>query len=165
MTRNEVIAQLRQISTEKDEAWRLVKESKTPYCIEGSREDKQRHEYWMQYNTLRSQEEKLYAKINSALPIIVEGYLDEDDAEEDGIREIYHYVGCPDLNSHRVLQSIRYDRLQDITDILLQNTGKYIRVTIEAIDIGNRDKCETCCDRFRCLTTYSERQRCLGSRI
>lgn len=101
------------------------------------------------------------SQIATSLPIEVEGFLGEDvgdevDRDEHGtIREIYHYLGCPIFpNEHpRHYGTVGYDRFKDLTEILQHNTGRFLRVTIEAIPLGETENCEKCDKRFKCLTT------------
>lgn len=101
------------------------------------------------------------SQIATSLPIQIEGFLGEDvgdevDRDEHGsIREIYHYLGCPIFpNGHpRHYGTVGYDRFKDLTEILQHNTGRFLRVTIEAVPLGETDNCEKCNKRFQCLTT------------
>jgi len=98
----------------------------------------------------------------SKLPITIEGYLGNDNQEVDRdeygrIVENFYYLGCPNLDSEHKLgwygqPRFIYDVEKDITDILQNNLGKYIRITIEAVEIGGRAECEVCKRRFECLT-------------
>lgn len=98
--------------------------------------------------------------IASDLPIKIEGFLSEDEDEVDRDEhgrtvEIYHYLGCPVFPTDRPRHygTVGYNKFQDITEILKQNTGKFLRVTIEAIPIGETKNCAKCDKRFQCLTT------------
>ena len=101
------------------------------------------------------------SQIATSLPIAVEGFLGEDvgdevDRDEHGtIRELYYYLGCPIFpNEHpRHYGTIGYDRFKDLTEILQHNTGRFLKVTIEAIPLGETENCEKCDKRFKCLTT------------
>ncbi len=94
------------------------------------------------------------------LPISIEGYVGEDeeqvDQDEHGYRmEIYHYLGCPvfPTNHNRHYGTVRYNKFQDLTEIFKMNTGKYVKVTVEEIPLGEGGNCGKCDNRFKCLTT------------
>lgn len=101
------------------------------------------------------------SQIASSLPIELVGYLGEDvgdeiDYDEHGsIREFYHYLGCPIFpNEHnRHYGTIGYDKFRDITEILQHNIGRFLKITIEAIPLGETENCMKCTNRFKCLTT------------
>ncbi len=100
----------------------------------------------------------LESRLDKVLPITFEGFLGEDeeqvDQNEHGIvNEVYHWLGCPSLDEGKWQKSITYNRQQDITEILKANSGRLLRVTIEAVEIGDGEKCPTCTKRFQCLTT------------
>jgi len=106
------------------------------------------------------------SQIATTLPIEVEGFLGEDlsdevDRDERGtIREIYYYLGCPifpkedsEVKKYWRSGTIGYDRFKDLTEILKYNTGKFLKITIETIPLGEGEACAKCDERFRCLTT------------
>ncbi len=103
-------------------------------------------------------------KLDGTLPIIIDGDLGEDQEQVNQDKygredEIYHYLGCPNTTIKRkypnsfpiTCHGIEYDRSQDITAILKANKKKYLRITIEELDIED-SKCNTCDKRFICLT-------------
>ena len=105
-------------------------------------------------------------QIATNLPIEIEGFLGEDtgdevDRDEHGtIREIYYYLGCPafpkedsKVKRYWCYGTVGYDMLKDLTEILKMNTGKFLKITIEAIPLGESENCEKCNKRFQCLTT------------
>jgi len=100
------------------------------------------------------------SQIATSLPIEIEGFLAEDvgdvvDRDEHGtIREIFQYLGCPNFNSkHPGMSRIAYDEFRDVSEILKHNTERFLRITIEAIPLGESENCAKCDNRFRCLTT------------
>jgi len=100
------------------------------------------------------------SQIIASLPVEIEGFVGEDEDEVDHdehgrVMELYHYLGCPifPTNHPRHYGVVGYDKFQDITEILKQNTGKLLKVTIEAIPLGETEKCAKCDKRFKCLTT------------
>ncbi len=109
------------------------------------------------------------------LPIIVEGFVESyedvvDETERGLIKEVVTYLGCPifDLKpappGWRRLRpgNVTYNMRNDISHILAENHGKFLRITIEAIGIGSGADCEACNDRFRCLTTKMEEGNLYG---
>ncbi len=90
----------------------------------------------------------------------LEGFLgcdaEEVDRDEHGrIIENYYYLGCPNFKSESILRrppKVVYDRSKDISDLLQHHLGKYVKITIEAVDFGENEKCNTCTDRFKCFT-------------
>jgi len=106
--------------------------------------------------------EKLHIeqKIISSLPTELVGFLGEDEDEVDQdergrTMEIYHYLGCPMFTTKKSYNygTVVYNKFQDITEILKQHTGEFLKVTIEAIPIGSTKTCAKCNNKFRCLTT------------
>ena len=100
------------------------------------------------------------SQIISSLPVELVGYVGEDEDEVDQdergrVMEIYHYLGCPVFPTDRPRHygTVQYNKFQDITEILKQNIGSFLKVTIEAIPIGETENCGKCNNRFRCLTT------------
>jgi len=100
------------------------------------------------------------SQIIATLPVEIEGFVGEDEDEVDSdergrLMEIYHYLGCPMFpkDDSRHYGMIIYNKFQDITEILKHNTGKFLRVTIEAIPLGETEICMKCDKRFKCLTT------------
>lgn len=99
------------------------------------------------------------SQIATNLPIEIEGFLGDDVSEEverdehGTIREVYYYLGCPNLARSIYQPNILYNKFKDLTEILQHNTGKFLRVTIEAIPIGESENCTKCDKRFQCLTT------------
>jgi len=100
------------------------------------------------------------SQLVASLPIEIEGFLAEDvgdavDRDEHGtIREIFQYLGCPNFNSkHPGMSRIAYDEFRDVSEILKHNTERFLRITIEAIPLGESENCAKCDNRFRCLTT------------
>ena len=57
------------------------------------------------------------------------------------------------VENHRWKNYVAYDKFKDITEILQHNTGRFLKVTIEAIPIGETKTCVKCDERFQCLTT------------
>jgi hypothetical protein len=106
----------------------------------------------------RIEQMKVEYKLDQTLPIVIEGFLGEDeqqvDENEHGIvNELYHYLGCPNIDPKKPFSNkVLYDRLRDITEILKANDTKFLRVTIEAIELGSGENCPTCEKRFQCLT-------------
>ncbi len=106
------------------------------------------------------QEMTLVSQLQCKFPMTMCGYVgeDEEDVEQNEhgtVWKITHWLGCPKLDSKtpRPKDAIRYDPLADITQVLELNKGKYLKITIQALDIGERPKCEKCKERFVCLTT------------
>jgi len=100
------------------------------------------------------------SQIISSLPVEFVGYVGEDEDEVDQdergrVMEIYHYLGCPVFPTDRPRHygTVQYDKFKDITEILKHNTGKFLKVTIEAIPLGETEDCVKCDNRFKCLTT------------
>ena len=100
------------------------------------------------------------SQIISSLPVELVGYVGEDEDEVDQdergrVMEIYHYLGCPVFPTDRPRHygTVQYNKFQDITEILKQNTGQFLKVTIEAVPLGEMENCGKCNNRFRCLTT------------
>ena len=100
------------------------------------------------------------SQIIATLPVEIEGFVGEDEDEVDQdergrVMEIYHYLGCPvfPTDHPRHYGTVGYNKFQDITEILKQNTGKFLRVTIEALPLGETEECAKCDKRFQCLTT------------
>lgn len=100
------------------------------------------------------------------LPVVVEGFVETykdviDETERGLIRELVTYLGCPifDLKpappGWRRLRpgNVTYDMRNDISHILSENHGRFLRITVEAIGIGNGAECDACKERFKCLTT------------
>ncbi len=100
------------------------------------------------------------------LPITVEGFVESyrdviDETERGLIMEVVTYLGCPifDLKpappgwSRLRPGNVTYNMSNDISHILAENHGRYLRITIEAIGIGDGAECEECSERFKCLTT------------
>lgn len=91
--------------------------------------------------------------------IVISGVLAEDctkvDEDEHGI--IYkttYYLGCPILDQHLkwMTGKVIYTSSKDITEILQDRKGHYLRITIEDLTRGEDDNCLNCKDRFKCLT-------------
>lgn len=149
--RKELIGQIHEVEQEADKVRSLL-------CKE--QDSKWRQLYQKSYNDLRVKRLCLISQLSAALPLTMEGYLGED-CEEVGrdehgsIRQVYHYLGCPSFSTSSAFNygRIQCDDLKDITNILQNNIGKYLRITIEAIEIGERAECEHCNERFKCLTT------------
>jgi len=98
------------------------------------------------------------SQIATSLPIEIEGFLGEDSEEVDHdergiIRDNVYYLGCPNFGMGRLHNYVVYDRFKDLTEILQHNTGRFLRVTIEAIPLGEMEACAKCDNRFKCLTT------------
>lgn len=106
------------------------------------------------------------SQITSSLPIELIGYLGEDvgdeiDRDEHGsIRERRLYLGCPSFpkESSKVKAywhygTIGYDKFRDITEVLQHNVGRFLKITIEAVSLGETENCMKCDKRFKCLTT------------
>ncbi len=98
--------------------------------------------------------------VASELPVVLEGYVGEDEEQVDQtevgvVNEVYHYLGCPvfPTEHNRHYGTIKYDKFRDLTEIFKMNTGKFIRVIIEEIPLGEGQNCGTCENRFKCLTT------------
>jgi len=110
------------------------------------------------YNILRRKALCLKSQAQAVLPVQIEGFLGEEveevDHDEHGrTMEIGWWLGCPNVNRETYFSpKLQYSFENDISEILKLNAGKYLRVTIEAIDVGSRGKCETCPDRFKCYT-------------
>lgn len=98
-------------------------------------------------------------QLSSNLPIVIEGFLggevtEEVERDERGsIRETYYYLGCPNLTQNIYQPNIMYNKFGDVTEILQHNTGKFLKVTIEAVPLGESETCAKCDKRFQCLTT------------
>ena len=100
------------------------------------------------------------SQIISSLPVELVGYVGEDEDEVDHdehgrVMEIYHYLGCPvfPTDHPRHYGTVQYNKFQDITEILKGNTGKFLKITIEAAPLGETEDCMKCENRFKCLTT------------
>lgn len=110
------------------------------------------------YNAYRREALCLKSQALAVLPIQIEGFLGEDDEEVDHdehgrVMEIVRWLGCPNLNSKAYYPTVAYEFQNDISEIFKLNAGKYLRITIEAIDVKDRSKCDTCLDKFKCYTT------------
>jgi len=100
------------------------------------------------------------SQIVAMLPVELMGFVGEDEDEVDQdehgrVMEIYHYLGCPVFPTDRPRHygTVAYSKFQDITEILKLNTGKFLKITIEAIPMGETEECAKCDKRFQCLTT------------
>lgn len=101
----------------------------------------------------------LESQVATTLPIQIEGYVGEDseqvDQDEHGtVQELYHYLGCPifPTDHPRHYGTVGYDKFKDLTDIMKHNTGKFLRITIKEIPLGEGEDCDKCVNRFKCLT-------------
>ncbi len=103
--------------------------------------------------------------VERELPIVVEGFVESyenvvDETERGIIMEVITYLGCPIFNQKPALLgwqrfglgNVTYNLSNDISHILAENHGKFLRITIEAIGVGSGADCDTCKERFRCLT-------------
>ena len=113
-----------------------------------------------QLKAIKLQKFCIESQIANTLPIMIEGYVGEDNNEveqnEHGIvQEVYHYLGCPVFpqENSRHYGALLYDKFKDLTDIFRNNTGKFLRVSIEEIPLGEGEDCGKCKNRFKCLTT------------
>ncbi|MDD2730935.1 MAG: hypothetical protein PHW33_02300 [Candidatus Portnoybacteria bacterium] len=113
-----------------------------------------------QLKNLKLEKLGLESHIATDLPITIEGYVGEDeeqvDQDEHGVvNEVYHYLGCPVFpkEHNRHYGTVQYDKFRDLTEIFKMNTGKYIRVSVEEVPLGDGESCGKCENRFKCLTT------------
>ena len=113
-----------------------------------------------QLKSLKLEKLGLESHIATDLPITIEGYIGEDeeqvDQDEHGtVNEVYHYLGCPVFPTDRPRHygTVRYDKFRDLTEIFKMNTGKYVKVSVEEIPLGEGEDCGKCENRFKCLTT------------
>ena len=100
------------------------------------------------------------SQIASSLPVELVGYLGEDieevDQDEHGtVNAVYYYLGCPIFPNERQRHygTVGYDKLRDVTEVLQHNIGRFLKVTIEAVPLGETKECAECDKRFQCLTT------------
>jgi len=148
MDRQEIINEIRHIEQESDNVRSLL-------CK--GQDSKQRQLYQKSYD-LRIKRLCLISQLSAALPLTIEGYLGEDEEEVDrdehgSVRQINYFLGCPSFSKGFNYGKIQCDDLKNITNILQNNVGKYLRITIEAVEVGERAECEHCNERFKCLTT------------
>jgi hypothetical protein len=120
---------------------------------------KERANAYTTWINLNREAGRLTDELVKILPVTFEGYLGVDDEEVDrdehgSIRETLHYVGCPNLKdpNSRAYGIVDCDG-DTITEVLKANAGKFVRITIETVDIDCRKKCENCQERFKCFTT------------
>jgi len=93
-------------------------------------------------NKLKQKKMGLECKLDAMLPVTIEGFLGQDEEQVDQnehgtVNEIYYFLGCPNLEETRWREKVKYDRQQDISEILKANEGKLMRVTIEAVELGD----------------------------
>ena len=84
---------------------------------------------------------------------VMEGYLDDDEEELDrdeygSTRMRVFFLGCPVPPRGTIL----YKQSGDITSLLEEQNGKYVKITIETVDKFDDRQCGECKDRFICLT-------------
>jgi hypothetical protein len=121
-------------------------------------------EYGLHYQKLRLAVE--YSKVRDAgdciLPKQIVGFVGKDteeiDRDEHGIiQQEYVYLGCPQLKNGSPFRqkgiNVLYDDASDVVKILTAHKGQYLRVTIEALSIEEREDCKVCDLRFQCLTS------------
>ena len=118
------------------------------------------NEIKVQLRALKLEKLGVESHIATDLPITIEGYIGEDeeqvDQDEHGVvNEVYHYLGCPVFpkEHNRHYGTVQYDKFRDLTEIFKMNTGKYIRVSVEEVPLGDGESCGKCENRFKCLTT------------
>lgn len=116
---------------------------------------------WRQKNFgLVKEKQRIEHEYRSNLPVVLEGYAAENEEEVDSdergvLVQIYSFLGCPYLdNKRRQLDTIKYDGLRDLSEIIREHDGKFLRITIEQVDdLNDRKRCQDCELRFKCLTT------------
>ncbi len=100
------------------------------------------------------------SQLATGLPLTIEGYVGEDEEEVDHdehgrIMEVFHYLGCPvfPTEHNRHYGVVQYDKFKDLTEIFKMHAGKFIKVSIEEVPLGEGNHCGNCDNRFKCLTT------------